>query len=203
MTNIDNTNLSSSVSVSKYLELEAARDRQAIASFIRERFTERYVTPIAKCPRELKHGFTIMAVSCLMIEALESFRAGMEDTDRRSRQTFSQFFKRCEDPGNRLSVLFSSPATFLNGSFLDDFYVHVRCAILHQAETSNGWRIRREGELFDPETKTINATLFHKAIAEELRRYALELENAPWDSPLWEALKKKMAAVVNNCTASK
>ncbi len=138
-----------------------------------------------------------------MIEALDSFWAGMQDTDRKSRRTFSKFFKRCEDPSNLLSVFFSSQATCPNGSFMGDFSVHVRCAILHQAETSKGWRIRREGELFDPETKTISATLFHNAIAQKLTRNALKLESAPRDSPLWDALKKKMAAVVENCTASK
>ena len=55
MTNMDNTNLSSSVTVSKYLELEAARDRRAIAQFILERFTERYVDRTPKvCPLSMR-----------------------------------------------------------------------------------------------------------------------------------------------------
>ena len=30
-----------------------------------------------------------------------------------------------------------------------DFYKGVRCGILHQAETTMGWRIRRDGDLVE------------------------------------------------------
>ena len=56
-----------------------------------ERFTERYLRPVAG-NSECKHGFTMMAVSCLMIESLESFRRGCPNTIRRSEAAFESFF---------------------------------------------------------------------------------------------------------------
>ena len=58
---------------------EAAPDRNAIADAIHRRFKERYIDPISALG---VHGFTKMAIACLMIEALESFQRGWPDTLR-------------------------------------------------------------------------------------------------------------------------
>ncbi len=145
---VEDTLLSSSVTIADYLRLEEAKDRVRISSFILERFTERYITPLRVDPHK-KHGFCTMAICCLLIEALESFWQGWPDTEGRSKNAFCSFFKRCSEQNSELGEL-SQQA--------DDFYVGVRCGILHQAETTNGWRIRRIGPLFDHSTKTINAT---------------------------------------------
>src|SRR5260370_15475947 len=49
------------------------RDRATIATFIENRFIERYFTPIDALNAEQKNGFAIMALCCLTIEALQSF----------------------------------------------------------------------------------------------------------------------------------
>ncbi len=184
---VEETYLSSSVTIAKYREFEAAKDRVEISRFIRQRFSERYITPLRGSE---KHGFCTMAISCLMIEALESFWQGWPDTRKHSRESFCSFFKRCESLGSPLRV-FSGIA--------DDFYKGVRCGILHQAETTRGWRIRRKGPLYSPETKTINATEFHNKLEEVLERYCSDLQNADWDSDIWRNLRSKMDAVVKNC----
>ena len=186
---VEDTFLSSSVTVADYCRLEEAENRKRISSFIMERFTERYVRPLRVDPRK-KHGFCTMAICCLLIEVLESFWQGWADTRRRSREAFRSFFQRCEDQGLELGV-FSKLA--------DDFYEGIRCGILHQAETANGWRIRRKGPLFDPETKTINATKFHKELEKALKVYCDKLECSDWNSQLWKNLRKKMRAVIENC----
>lgn len=187
---VEETLLSSSVTIARYRELEARRDRKGIAGFILERFLERYITPLRKGK---KHGFCTMAVCCLLIEALESFWQGWPNTQDRSRDAFRYFFKRCLEQNSELGVL-SQQA--------DDFYVGVRCGILHQAETTNGWRIRRKGPLFDHSTKTINATGFHDKLEKALRSYHDTLEQSDWDSEVWCNLRKKMKAVIENCTPS-
>ena len=131
--------LSSSVSVAQYRSMEEKKDREGIAEFVRMRFAERYVSPISS---GRKHGFAIMAICCLMIEALESFKQGWENTRgnavyagrqmRKSELAFHLFFQT--NPGFRELV-----------GVEHDFYVGVRCGILHQAETTNGWHIWRKG----------------------------------------------------------
>jgi hypothetical protein len=74
LSEFERTQLSSSVTVANYRILEADQDRKAIADFVRERFTERYVEPVQSMGK--KHGFCIMAVSCLLIEAIISFKMG-------------------------------------------------------------------------------------------------------------------------------
>ncbi|BCX05995.1 MAG: hypothetical protein KatS3mg053_3933 [Candidatus Roseilinea sp.] len=177
--------LSSSVTIKRYLELKDRKDREGIAAFVQERFSERYIAPLRN-PR--KHGFCIMAVCCLMIEALESFWNGWRDTRGRSREAFCSFFKRCKDQTSPLGDF---------DKVADDFYEGVRCGILHQAETTKGWRIRRDGKLYN--RKTINATKFLNEMEEALAFYCNTLRDSPWDDDVWQNLRKKMEAVIENC----
>jgi hypothetical protein len=185
ITNQHDTYLSNNVSVSKYIELEKAQDIKQIVTFVRERFTERYITPLRGDP-ELKHGFCTIAICCLMIEALESFWRGWERSNNRSELAFCSFFDR-----NANLEIFRG--------FASDFYKNVRCGILHQAETTNGWRIRRDGPIFDSGTKTINATLFHNEMEKCLEYYCSVLEQSDWNSKVWKDFRKKMKAIIANC----
>ena len=140
-----------------------------------------------------KHGFCTMAICCLMIEALESFHQGWPDSAGMGREAFRTFFERCAAEGSELGRFADCP---------DDFYVGVRCGILHQGETSRGWRIRREGPLFGPSTKLINATRFHKELGMVLESYCNSLKRSDWDSEVWHNLRRKMLAVIENCKPS-
>lgn len=68
------TKLSRSVSVADYRSMTAANDRAAVGRFIVQRFHERYFEPTVDSPN--RHGFTMMAIACLVIEAVESFIKG-------------------------------------------------------------------------------------------------------------------------------
>ena len=104
---MEHTKLSSTVTVAKYRQLEAEKDRTKIADFILQRFTERYIRPLHGDSTR-KNGFCTMAVSCLMIEALESFWNGWPDTTRKSQEAFRSFFKRCSEQNSPLGV-FADP----------------------------------------------------------------------------------------------
>ena len=205
---IGDVRLSSSVKVADYLKLEKCTDRrkdqerrEKIACFILERFTERYITPLRGCNKHgcecNTHGFSIMAVSCLMIEALESFWQGWPDTGGKgkkgkSEKAFKSFFQRCARSNSRLGEF---------NEVAEDFYVGVRCGILHQAETTNGWRIHRDEErwLYNQEEKIINATQFHKELERALGIYCEKLKTSDWDDDVWCDLRKKMCEVIKNC----
>ena len=177
--------LSSTVKVSDYERFVAKQEAHKIIEFVKQRFTERYIEPM-RVEKEKKNGFTIMAVSCLMIESLESFYQGWADSNRKSQLAFCNFFDRNEN--------------FLpfNG-YSEEFYKCVRCGILHQGETTKGWHIRRDGAVFQKSTKTINAKLFHDEVEEALNNYCSALESSEWNSEIWKKLRQKMNKVCKNC----
>ncbi len=177
--------LSSKVSVARYRELEAAQSTGAIVTFLRERFEERYLTPLLDADTDVRNGFAMMAGGCLMIEALESFRLGWPDSRGRSEKAFCSFFAHW-------------PPFEVLCPHAEGFYTHVRCGILHQAETTGGWRIRRKGALFDETERTVNATRFLKNLRAVLGAYCGELALQPWDSAIWRAFRAKMNHLCKN-----
>jgi hypothetical protein len=179
----DSILLANDTSVRDYREFERLRNKIKIAELIRSRFTERYVVPIEAAGAK-EHGFCTMAISCLMIESLESLRRGWEHSKRFSKEAFQSFFQRN-------SNLRGIPA---------DSYTHIRCGILHQAETTGGWRITRSGPLFDASSLKLKARAFHRALKTILDRYCDELVAADWDSELWVNCRKKMDAVIRDCS---
>jgi hypothetical protein len=109
--------------VARYRELEQAEDRVALASFVRQRFDERYFDPVDNS--RSKHGFTLIAVACLVVEALESFYQGRADTRTLSRQMFRDFFNR----DTALKV-------FAGGN--DWFFEDIRCGLIKQKFAADG-----------------------------------------------------------------
>jgi hypothetical protein len=182
--NPDETKLASRFTVADYKKAHAKRDRDAIAEAIRRRFTERYISPVSES--KAKHGFTIMAISCLMIEALESFRQGWKSTDGLDEKAFHMFFAR--------------ESAFANfRGYERYFYRNVRCGILHQGETYHGWKIVRAGPLFDQATRTINATRFLRAMKDLLDDFCDRLKTAEWKSEDWKNVNKKMRTLCQHC----
>ncbi|MGB6130654.1 MAG: hypothetical protein WCC14_09505 [Acidobacteriaceae bacterium] len=156
-----------------------------MAKFVRGRLEERYFRPVDLMPADQKNGFLIMAVSCLTLEALESFRRGWPSTERHTKAAFRGFLER-----ETRFAPFSRHAI--------EFYKHVRCGVLHQGETSGAWRIRRSGALFDESNLTVNATLFHRALHSTLVAYTGELAASAYRSPVWKNARKKLASILNN-----
>jgi len=182
------TELASNFNVAQYEAACKAKDRNAISDALRRRFTERYIDPVTPAICRKSHGFTIMAISCLMIESLQSFCEGWENSNGRSEIAFCHFFDSQRQ--------FNS----LRGHFAE-FYKNVRCGILHQAETTAGWKINKKSGalLFDPTTNTINAMQFLKCIGEVLETICDQLKSVDWDSELWKNVRKKMNALCVNC----
>ena len=97
----------------------------------------------------MSHGFAQMAIACLMLEALESLLNGRKRSIVPNEKSFADFLDREPE--------FAS----LRGR-VARFSKNVRCGILHQAETTGGWKILRKGELFDGD-HTLNAVRFIRA----------------------------------------
>lgn len=179
------TLLSSSVTVSDYRGFVEKQDKEKIIEFLKERFSERYIEPM-RVEQDKKNGFTIMAVSCLMIESMESFYQGWNDSNNKSQQAFCNFFDR------------NANFLFIKG-YSQEFYKSVRCGILHQGETTKGWHIRRDGKILNKKTKTINATKFHDEVEKSLFNYCDSLHEEAWNSDLWKRFRRKMKVVCKGC----
>ncbi len=163
-------------------------NKKRIARFISDRFQERYIEPFKK--NKSKNGFSMMAVACLMIEALESFYQGFKDTKNKSKECFKTFFEHCEELKEFRGLE-------------EDFYYHIRCGILHQAETREGWKISRKKEfpLLDKKARTINATKFLNQLENYLIGYSKKLEKSDFTDDIWKKFEIKMDAIIKNCQA--
>lgn len=167
---------------------EGEPSRYKLAAFIRQRFRERYISPVTCLEPGEKNGFSIMAVSCLLIESYETFRQGWPSSDRKSALAFCYFFDR-EDRFRDFR------------GHAKQFYEHVRCGILHQGETTGGWTITRKvtQPLFNPSGPTIHATKFHNLLADVIDEYSGIIKTEPTTSNTWNKFKNKLEATLKNC----
>jgi len=155
--------------------------------FFDKRLHSRYLQPIKVIENNSNiegEGFSIVAILCSMIEALESFYQGRtyrkgakgnpldEKVEYYKSLPIFKSFLTNRDP---FKNLFS-----LNG-LVEDFYENVRCAILHEAATRNGWTIRVDTEEMievNGYQKILNRALFVKEIENYMGGYILELSES-------------------------
>lgn len=161
-------------------------DKTEIADSIKRRLIQRYILPCEQ--KENKSGFNILANCCLLIETFESFYRGWSKTPNGS-DAFCKFFNRIEE--------FSE---FTKNDTPTLFYKNIRCGILHQGETTGGWKIRRDKEkkLYLHE-KIIDANHFRNDLKSVIEKYFDELKLKEWDSLEWKMLEKKMNSIIKNC----
>ncbi len=153
------------------------------------RVSERYLNPTLDNPK--RHGFAMLAIWCLMVEALESFRNGWKGTQWKKDACKDAFcgFINAHDQFKDLRPVAS------------DFFTHVRCGILHQAETTGNWTVNRGSTLFSESggRHRLSAEAFGKRLRVVLNEYADTLAKADWKDPIWKNARKKFRAICRNC----
>ncbi|WP_177733476.1 hypothetical protein [Flavobacterium inviolabile] len=187
----DKDGIEKKVTIQQYLDFVTNQDKTQIADFIFQRLHSRYLKPFLfsdeKFTKEFKNGFSIMANCCLLIETLQSFKNGWGDSDRKSGQAFKQFLTS--------ELKFSAFK-----SKEHDFYVNIRCGILHQGETTGGWIVNRSGtNLFDDKNLAVDSIVFARELENSLKNYSENLKVAKWDSELWDNFRTKMRKIISNC----
>jgi len=170
----------------KDIQMSSNESRSKIAENLKLRYLSRYIYPGKFSCK--KNGFNIMASCCLLIETLESFNSGWRVVPNGT-YAFCKFFNRVSDfkefTGN------DTPTTF---------YKNIRCGILHQGETTGGWRIRRDkSPMLNLEDKIINADRFLETLEKEVVSYFDKLKTLPRDSDMWQNFVKKMDYIIKNC----
>jgi hypothetical protein len=177
------------ITVREYAGMLKSRDRAGIARLIRLRFSERYLDPALDNPK--RHGFAMLAICCLMVEALESFRNGWKGTQGVTgggEAVFRGFFE-AHSQFNDLKPVAS------------EFYTHVRCGILHQAETTGCWTVNRGRELYSANGRhrRVSASAFGKRLRLVLNEYTDGLIRADWRDDVWKNVRKKFRSICGNC----
>jgi len=180
----------------EWLKLKLDDDRstdwnRAIEVFL-ARIQSRYLEPIdllisadeKRTPIERRYGFSIMAINCILVETLQSFREGLIDTEGKSKDMFKRFLPKRE--GFR--------EHFQDETQAEEFYKKFRCGILHQAEIMGPWLVWSVGSLKGQEadgTPYINRTKFYELLKDEVTRYCDELRNLD-NSELRKNFRTKM-----------
>lgn len=192
--------------IEKLLENES--NKEQIADIIYHRYYDRYLKPffyssfenqtyvvndqlkstkiLNEFNTEYKSGFVIMTSCCLLIETVSTFFDGL-DQSKNGSTTFKAVFKKATEYSNNLSIFENQP-----------FYNNIRCGLTHQGETYGKFKISRNGQLFDEENLTINATLFCNSLKDFLRSYCEELKTSKWDTDIWDKCRIKLRYIIKN-----
>src|SRR5438067_3408767 len=168
-----------------------AADWNRAVEILVSRIRDRYLGPIdfliqseeAKPAAQRPFGFTVLAIDCLLVETLEAFIEGLEDTDGQSKKVFRRFLRTRKQ----------FAAEFTSDDIANRFYEQFRCGILHQAETGGDSKVWSVGPLLRVEGNaiTVNRNKFHDCLKTEFQTYLSELRD-PQNSTLRGNLLKKM-----------
>lgn len=156
--------------------------------FFEERIRTRYLNPINTI-LNLKlnegEGFAVVNLQCSLIETIESFINGwvyFNDGKIKPNGWFDKTIKNYNSKVNSQYIFenfFKNhvPFNVINGT---SFYFSVRCALLHETQTKNNWKIRKgvEGGDFFKELngeKIIFRGNFQKELKNLIERYKIAI----------------------------
>lgn len=162
---------------------EAGVWHEAFTEFFKSRLELRYLKPIKILQDNDKlqgEGFSIVAIQCSLIEFLESTAQGknyrhwqrdviLGTNEYSSSQTMFVDFLRNRAP---FSNTFDSASA-------QDFYVSVRCGLLHEAQTKNGWRIKANcpaGVVANVKDRIVYRNNFQSALLKYVEAYGADLQ---------------------------
>jgi len=146
-------------------------DWEIAISVLRSRMTERYIDPVdilidhekSKHFSKRRFGFTILAIDCLLIETLQAFKDGNEETKwREGKSVFVNYLTQSSNLGKHF-----------NKDLAAEFYLSYRNGILHQAQIKENHLVWSIGSVVDnlDDTMIINRTEFHKCLKKDFDEY--------------------------------
>jgi hypothetical protein len=189
----------------EYLKLDLNKNEclETAIGVLERRLYERYIEPaetLIKAEEHLsntskKFGFTILAINCLLVETIQSFYEGQEDSKGKSRDIFCNFLTKRAN--------FSKHFTAWRDA--EDFFYNFRCGILHQAQTNNKTKVHATGDLISNSSgfTIVNRIAFHDAVKAEFETYIEELRKnianrKTTHKVLFDNFEKKMKFIATN-----
>lgn len=156
--------------------------RNAFQEYFQARLNLRYLHPVKVLQENgtfTGEGFSIMAILCTLVEFLESTVQGLKYKYSRSKNDLGNYeYSNSQD----IFVNFLCKRTPFNRHFSEDsareFYGSIRCGLLHEAQTKNGWKIHAKSQnecVVEAKTKVVYRDNFEQAIQEFINDYGSKL----------------------------
>ena len=115
----------------------ANNDWKRMVEIFEDRIEGRFLSPIRHIAsdRDIGEfaGFSILALDCLIIETMHQFHRGIDETENNHSKAFWEFFRDSE---------FFRP--HFSKKRAEIFYSHIRCGLLHQAQTKKKSLVRMD-----------------------------------------------------------
>jgi hypothetical protein len=151
----------------------------------RDRIANRFLMPVGVLMDHPKStgsgfGFAMLAIDCLLIDALQAFREGRTSgNEARTTRAFVDFLTQ--------RPRFASE--FKSTTRAREFVENVRNGLLHNGETGRGWRVRRQspdGKMLEKSADgwVLYRNEFHAALEHEFGDYLAELVGPDSDPAL-------------------
>lgn len=171
----------------KALNLTKSSDWQKAVRILQDRLNARFFDAVEVIDRQDFSGFAVLALDCLLIETLQQFKEGVDQTARRKGE---EYF---------INFLTTGPfSAYFTTASASKFYEHFRCGILHQAEIKETSKVWRVGPLVAPTPDgkglIINRKLFHSVLRKAFAAYLRNLRNRG-DAALCQNFVHKMGYI--------
>lgn len=177
------------VDLKQKLDCSSNENWESAFAFFQQRITTRYLIPI-KAILVLKlntgEGFSVVNLQCSLIETIECFYNGWLYRKEKTEKKLNGFYDRTisgapkKEFGNQdIFINFfreRSPFKELKKIDGEDFYINIRCGLLHETQTKNGWVINEDKThhlIYDEvgENKIIYRSNFQKALEKIIDDY--------------------------------
>jgi hypothetical protein len=158
--------------------------RKIFEEYFLTRLELRYLAPIRvlqDCGTFQGEGFSIAAIQCSLIEFLESTIQGISYRYLHRGETLGPYEYSSSSAIFRAFLTTRRPfAAEFDEQLAESFYVGVRCALLHEACTRDGWRIHAEhptraGQIVSASEKVLFRNGFQRALLEFIEQYGAAL----------------------------
>jgi len=157
---------------------------KAFNEYYKPRLELRYLNPVKVLQDNgtfQGEGFSIMAILCSLIEFLESTCQGKiykyctrgQQLGKNEYSSSKNMFIDFLINRNPFKTIFTEPLA-------SEFYSSIRCGLLHEASTKNGWRIwahSSDSKVIDEHNKIVFRDNFEKAIREFIEEYGHNLRD--------------------------
>ena len=173
--NLEDISISPEYRKSHWQQALARNDWERMVNIFGDRMESRFLRPIRLIANDCHigefSGFSILALDCLIVETLNQFYSGLNETEGKHETAFSKFFKNSD---------------FFKDHFSEEkaliFYRHFRCGILHQAQTKKKSLVRVDQDTMIQSVEKdvsrgliVDRVLFHNALEQEVSSYMEKL----------------------------